>query len=416
MAKLTLAQRIAVTVAVLAALIGLSLTNLESTRSVSLFDPTEVFPKLSWLGLGFGPLLSGYFLIEVLALVVPPLRWRRVSGAGPRRPLVIAAWSVAVVVAALQCGMMARAAGELEIPALMMAATLLCWSLAIVANRFGVLNGFSVAVLASIDGFEAARRSWRMVQIDEASPGALLLAIGLLAAAAYSIVWLTRRPAAQPSLPVRAAPPVSGLGMTASAAALLSLPMTLANFVPAVNPLRQALQSSQVIYVTLWSAFTVAFTVFWSLVFFRPQAVASLWKRWNPGVDEVSVVLAARAAMPAALRDALVLNVAFTLAMQFTLPAAGSLVGAVLMIALVALDGLDEVRFRRKHGALVMVYELARVPEVDAVLHRLSSKGIEGFGRTRHYRAAFQFFGPHLPIEVMVPASRAEEARAVLAA
>lgn len=409
-------QRVLVTLAVLGVLIGLSLTNLESTRSVSLFDQNELFPKASWLGLGFGPLLSAYFFVEVIALVLPPLRWRRVSGAGPRRPLVVASWAVALVFAALQCGSMARASGELVLPASMMAATVLCWSLTIVADRFGILNGFSVAALASLDGLGSAQRSWRLFQSEDFSPGVLLLALATLAGAAYTIVWLTRRPVPQPSLPVRAVPPVSGLGMTASAGALLSFPVTLSTFVPELAPLGEALQRSQTLYVSLWVAFSVAFTVFWALVFFRPRAIAAMWKRWNPEVDEVSAVLAARAAMPAALRDALVLNVAFALAMQLTLPAAVSLVSVVLLTALVVLDGLDEVRFRRAHGELVSVHELARVAEVDAVLHRLSSKGIEAFARTRHYRAAFQFFGPHLPIEVLVPLARAEEARAVLAA
>lgn len=407
-------QRVLVTLGVFAALVGLSLVNLEPERS--LFAQAEVFPRLSWLGLGFGPLLSAYFIVEVIALVVPPLRWRRVSGASARRPLVIAAWVLGFGIAAFQCGVMLRAARSLEVPSAMMAGTLLCWGLALVASRFGVLNGFAVAALASLDGVESIQRVWRMAQTDEASPGVLLVAVALLVAAAYAVVWLVKRPALRTELPVRAPPPVSGLGMTASAAAMLSFPTTLANFVPSLAPLSQELRSSQALFLSSWVGMAVLFTVFWSLLFFRPRVVASMWKRWNPEVDEVSAVLAARAAMPTALRDALVLNVVFAMAMQFVLPAGVSLVGAVVVAVLVVLDGLDEVRFRRAHGAIVAVAELSRVPEVDAVLHRLSSRGIEAFARTRHYRAAFQFFGPHLPVEVMVPAGRAEEARLALAA
>ncbi|MER2560783.1 MAG: hypothetical protein ABTQ32_08695 [Myxococcaceae bacterium] len=410
-----IARRVLVTLAVAGALLGLALTNLESTRSVSLFDPQEVFPKLSWLGLGFGPLLSGYFVVEVIALVVPPLRWRRVSGATARRPLVVASWALGLCFAALQCGVMARAAGDLGLSVSLMAGTLICWALAIVANRFGLLNGFSVAGLVSVDAFTSLQRVWRTVQVEEASPGVALLAVALLGAAAYTTVWLTRRPALRAELPVRAPPPVSGLGMTASAAAMLSFPMTLANFTDAFAPLSRALMSSQALYVSLWVGLAIGFTVFWSLLFFRPAVVASMWKRWNPETDEVSAVLAARAAMPSALRDALVLNVAFALVMQLVLPGAVSLVGSVMLMMLVFVDGLDELRFRQAHGELVTVYEVSRVAEIDAVLHRLSSKGVVAFARTRHFRAAFQFFGPHLPIEVMVPTARAEEARSALA-
>lgn len=409
-------QRVLVTLGVLGVLIGLSLTNLESTRSVSLFDPTEVFPKLSWLGLGFGPLLNAYFIVEVVALVVPPLRWRRVSGSAARRPLVVTSWVLGLGLAALQCGAMARATGELALPSTMMAATVLCWGLVVVAHRFGLLNGFAVAALASVEGFTSLERLWRMVQSEEVAPGVLLVVLVLLATAAFAMVWLSRRPPLQPAMPVRAPPPSSGLGMTASAAALLSLPTTVANFVPALRPLSGALLSSQALYVSSWIGLSVLFTAFWSVLFFRPRVVASMWKRWNPELDEVSAVLAARAAIPVAIRDSLILNVAFALALQFVAPASVSLVGATLVTTLMLLDGFDELRFRRAHGALVAVYELSRVPEVDAVLHRLSSRGIAAFARTRHYRAAFQFFGPHLPIEVMVPAARADEARVALAA
>lgn len=408
-------QRVLVTLAVLGVLIGLSLTNLESTRSVSLFDPTEVFPKFSWLGLGFSPLLNGYFIVEVIALIVPPLRWRRVSGGAARRPLVIASWVLGLMLATVQCGVMARASGELGFSASMMAATLVGWALVVVAHRFGVLNGFSVAALASLDGFTSLQR-WRMVEREELAPGALLVVFGLLAAAAYAIVWLSRRPAAQPAIPVRAPPPVSGLGMAASASVLMSLPSTAANFVRSLQPFSRALQTSQLLFVASWLGVAALFTVFWSTLFFRPRVVASMWKRWNPELDDVSTLLAARAAVPTAIRDALNLNVAFALPMQLVAPISVSLVSAVMVTALVLLDGLDELRFRRAHGALVTVYELARVPEVDAVLHRLTSRGIAAFARTRHHRAAFQFFGPHLAIEVMVPAGRAAEARAVLAA
>jgi hypothetical protein len=55
------------------------------------------------------------------------------------------------------------------------------------------------------------------------------------------------------------------------------------------------------------------------------------------------------------------------------------------------------------------------VPEVDAVLHRLTTSGIPVVARARHYRAVDQFFAPNVPVEVMVPAARADEAKALLA-
>lgn len=138
-------------------------------------------------------------------------------------------------------------------------------------------------------------RVQRMVLEEMATPGAVLVLIGVLAGAVWTLTFLSRRAAPASEVPVRAPPPISGLGMTASAAALLSFPATLANFIPALHSSAVALQSSQLLFTSLWAALAVTFTVGWSLVFFWPRGVAALWKRWNPQLDETSAILAARA-------------------------------------------------------------------------------------------------------------------------
>ena len=92
-----------------------------------------------------------------------------------------------------------------------------------------------------------------------------------------------------------------------------------------------------------------------------------------------------------------------------------ALVAVALVATLIVLDGLDEWRFRVTHGELTTALEVQRLPEVDAVLHRLSSNGVPAVARARHYRAALQFFGPSVPVEVMVPVARADDAKALLA-
>lgn len=410
--------RIAVSLVALGALLGLSLISLEPTRPTSLFDPSiaraPFFPRLSWLGFGAAPLLTGFMIVELLAVMVPPLRWRRVSGEGPRRPLVYASWSLGLAIAALEAWSFSRTS-DLTLGAMMMAGTLASWGIVVAAGRYGLLNGFAVAALASLGALDDVMRVQRVVVQEEVAPGAVLVLVIVLAAAVWASLFLARRAAPTVEVPVRAPPPVSGLGMTASAGALLSFPATLANFFPVLRSPSQALQSSQVLFTSLWAGLAVLLTVGWSLAFFRPRAVAAVWKRWNPQLDETSAILAARALLPIAIRDALVLNVAFTVALELTLHLGGGLVSVALVTTLIVLDGLDEWRFRLAHGELASVLEVQRVPEVDAVLHRLTASGIPAVARSRHYRASLQFFGPNVPVEVLVPVTRADEAKALLA-
>lgn len=417
--KVSAPQRLAVSIAALGVMVGLSMISLESARPTSLLDAMSgrepYFPPFSWFGLGVRPLLVGFMLVELVCVAVPPLRWRRVSGEGPRRPLVYVSWGLGLALVALQAWSASRAAEDLLFGAKVMAGTLVVWGLTVAGGRFGLLNGFALAALASLGGLDDVQQVQRLLASDGVTPGAVLVLVAVLAGAVWTLTFLTRRPAPSAEVPVRAPPPISGLGMTATAGALLSLPAALSSFVPGMMDVQRTLQQSGSVYRALWIGLAVLPTIVWSFIYFRPRAVASVWKRWNPELDEVSATLAARALLPPGLRDALLLNVAFAVAIDVTLGFGTGLVAAALVATLIVLDGLDEWRFRVTHGALTTVLEVQRVPEVDAVLHRLSSNGVPAVARARHYRVVDQFFAPNVPVEVMVPAARADEAKALLA-
>lgn len=245
-------------------------------------------------------------------------------------------------------------------------------------------------------------------------PGALLLAVVATAGGAAALVALTRRSITAAPVPVRAAPPISGLGMTALAGAILSIPITLGAFFPGLDAPLRALLADRVYSTGLTVLIAAALTAFWGALFFRPRAVGAQWRRWNPSVDEVEAVAAARAAFPRAMAEALLLNVAFSSLIFATAQVGVSLPGSAMMLTLIALDALDEWRFRAEHPTARAVFALQRVPEVDALLHRLAEAGIPACARSRHYRAALQFFGPMVPVEVLVPEAHEAEASAVL--
>jgi hypothetical protein len=396
----------------------LSLVQLEPTRPVSLMDPVgSADPSgtaLSWLGFGVTPVVAAFVLVELVAVAVPAWRWRRVSGAVARRPLVFASWGLGLGFTALQAGALARASDDLALGGKAMVGTLVSWGLVLAVSRFGLMNGFAAALLASLVGLEEVQRLRGLLVLGELPPGLVLLLVAGVAGAVRTMVFMARRSGPPADVPVRAAPPISGLHLADVASALMTLPMTLASVVPGIVGRTHQLFSSRLLFTVLWALLASLLTVGLSLAYFRPRSVGAMWKRWNPSIDEVSAVLAARAALPPAIRDALVLNMAFAVALSVTVQVGASLVGAALLATVIVLDAVDEWRFRLAHGPLVVLLELHRVPEVDAVMHRLTTQQVPALARARHYRASQQFFGPNVPIEVMVPATRVDEAKALL--
>jgi hypothetical protein len=94
----------------------------------------------------------------------------------------------------------------------------------------------------------------------------------------------------------------------------------------------------------------------------------------------------------------------------------GPLVTGVLPLTLAGIDLTSEWSFRQRHGALERVWEVHRVYEIDALLRRLESEGLHPFARGRHLRAAFQFFGPFIPVSIVVPVAEAAKARELVGA
>jgi hypothetical protein len=91
----------------------------------------------------------------------------------------------------------------------------------------------------------------------------------------------------------------------------------------------------------------------------------------------------------------------------------GSVVGLLYALAAVA-DVLGEWRARCGAPDLVSVWPEHRLYAVDAGRAALSGAGIPVFARGVHYRTLGQFFTPYVPVELLVPASRAAEAEAIL--
>ena len=82
----------------------------------------------------------------------------------------------------------------------------------------------------------------------------------------------------------------------------------------------------------------------------------------------------------------------------------------------VALDLVAEWRARQKHGRLVAIWPVHQVALVQPVIDALARADIYAFPRAAYHRALLQFFGPHIPVVMLVPEAKAPEARAMIEA
>jgi hypothetical protein len=80
----------------------------------------------------------------------------------------------------------------------------------------------------------------------------------------------------------------------------------------------------------------------------------------------------------------------------------------------IAFDLFDEWRARRRHPDLVSVWPEHRPYAAHAARTILEQANIVVLLRGLHHRTCLQFFGPYVPVDIMVPAAYAEQALSLL--
>ena len=97
---------------------------------------------------------------------------------------------------------------------------------------------------------------------------------------------------------------------------------------------------------------------------------------------------------------------------QLDLPS--SILVPLVAVVAVVLDVVAEAAAIRRHGGLVAVWPEHRLYAVDGALAALERGGIPSLARSVHQRVLWHFFAPFIPIQIMVPRERAEEAGTLL--
>jgi hypothetical protein len=411
--KAELARRIAITVAGPALVLAATRIRLPGVSA-----QTELPPEvISIVAMGILPFLSAALLVEVAAALIPP--WRRLRHGGPagRAKLTLAMFALGFVLAAGQAwgisrylesyGFQERAimhpghATELLIVATLTAGSFALAILAQLISRYGLGNGFSVLLAGGL---------LTSLVTDTAHLGSAMvepLGLSILVGAQVVIAGLT----VAMVLPRQLRPhvlrgPTAGLVPLEMVPFLVYCTVHLGFLGLDVGPLSRLFEKLPRGFVAQGLIVATSGILF-SLAFNRPSVLRRLWG--TPDV-RAPLIAATRAGVLYVLAlMAVGVVVARVRPMGFFAEVAGTAV-----LTAIAVDLWAEGRTLLRHGQMVPVWPLHRLPDVDLALLTLSEAGIPAHPRAAAHRSLLQFFGPLFPVEILVPSHLASEGRTLL--
>jgi hypothetical protein len=401
--------------------------NLEVLRGAD-FDPST----FGIFAFGVGPIVSAALLVELAAVVVP--RWRplRHGGYPGRSRLWTATSALALALAAMQAFFILRWMSSSPPAMGLVPETFISKSLVLVVpvvgqfvllrlaeliDRHGTGHGLSVLIVAfalpTMTGVLTRTVAQRLAGDDRGMEGMLILALMAIVAVVVSVA---RRPGRgwerHPPRPELLTPAAGVLPYTATLLCV-GFPVALRPFVR----IDFWPTEGTPLYYGLEVVMLVGFSALFTRLLNRPGRVAALWRRGPGQLDEPTALEAARAAFGNGFGRAVALGLALAGVRSLGLQAHVGLDPLMMaVIGCVAVDLAGERRFRRDHGAVTAVWPLHRTYAVGPALSGLAAAGIPAFPRALRHGALVSFWGPYVPVELLVPAPRAEEAQALMRA
>ncbi len=370
----------------------------------------------SVIALGLAPIMAAYFLVELVALIVPALRWRRHDPAG-RLGLGRVTAVVAIALALVHGYLVARylesasafGIGFVDAPGLkfagmamisLVAGTLLLAVIAGVISEHGLGNGYGVMMAAAI-ALELIPNT------DVVNPFTAQFALGVVAfgtivtAACFVLRWRVGE-GKQPALRV----PSSGLSPLADSGAFISLVFSLTGLA-ANATLFDLLIWSNALHGWKVKLALVALTVpVWAWIFARPSVNERV--ALQGGIERVTRSTWLRATAVSALLVVGSAVIAVAAPLDTSLRVFVNPVSA-LVVAAVVLDVIADARARRAKLAVAAV--IHQPQHLGVVEHALAEAQLPYHLHASHLRTLFAFFGPWAPIHVLVEGDRAIEAR-----
>ncbi|MBK8480982.1 MAG: hypothetical protein IPL40_07375 [Proteobacteria bacterium] len=396
------------------------------------------------VGVALGVALAAFQVVELVALAVPSLRWRRSGGPRGRVALNRGAVALALVLALLwpALGAFVQAsdlgwataipagAAALLTPTRVVAALLhmllvaLVLALGAAVSRYGLGNGLSLFI-----GLEAAAMIARRAEEAATSAGAALAlrcgaavvlgVVGVGSLLLTTLRWSARRfgaGAVSGSEPSGLLCPSAGVVALQFASFVSLLPATLANLGLAPAAVwGAACAPGSTGYASVLAAATLVGAVAFSWLFYRPALLARL-RLPEAGADRSGATSRLNHSFRLALgvtlafyAGCLLLQHAVTVVAKVGLPLLASLLAAAITADL-WLEGRA-----RAAGPLLKVWELHQ-PYAQAVAREVLLTSARRFHlRAANHRALGLFFAPYAPIEVLVDEASAAQAAQALA-
>jgi hypothetical protein len=391
--------------------------------------------------LGLTPFLSAFLVVELIALVVPALRPLRHAGPEGRAKLqrasvvVAGAFAVYQAFALVQWGQAVNALSSLadgpmakiQPMAAVLAGAGALYATTVLVDRRGLGNGFSVVLVGSwLPGLVGAGGVWTLGGM--AGSSGVLIGLCLVAVLATVVVLTGHRRQGGASLPrlptcgtvplvvMASLPPLWALveGQFVSRALgdrVLSVVFGLLAFAHNVTTSDIPVDGWSWVAPTTFAAGLILLAAGLSFVFQRPSSVAELARQAKMLAPTGQ---SSRALVRAAALSSVFVLVLFGIAVFHAEGAASLPLLALTVLAAVALDVFGEIRARLEHGELVRAWPLHQLYAVDPALKVLRDVGIPAYPRGAYHRGLLHFFGPYVPVDILVPAARAAEADRVL--
>jgi hypothetical protein len=388
-------------------------------------------PAFSVVALGVMPILTAFFAVEVLALAVPWLRWRRHDPRGRvRLGQAVAALAIALALAqgyfaALYLESLSLGGAEviaspgltfrLLVMTSLAAGTMLLGALAGLIREHGLGNGYGALIVGGALVDLARPRLEGPGSLADLLDGGHALGLAALAVivslTAASLRWriadegTTDGDPRAPALRV----PASGVAVLGDGGGFAFLLVLLAGVGLGpllVDPMQWMIELEANRWIPIGLVVVLAVAYAW--LFARPSLLAPVAAR--AGLPPPAMSAWRRAALASA---ALLLAVHVIDHLASTAGAAMLASPAIAMAGTaVVLDAIADARAHRRRLAPAGV--LHQIQHAGSVERVLADAGIPCHLHASHLRTLAAFFGPWAPVIVLVPEAQAAEARQLL--
>ena len=420
-------KRFFVTVGIVAVYLGATKIALPTVTPTPAFGEGPRVAR-SIMELGVRPLLSGYLLVELAALLVPvwrPLRMGRPEG---RAKLQRASLLVGMLLALFQAVVLAiwlEKMGAATDPGsgfriitviALVGATAALVVLARIGDREGLGSGFSILLLAAAgpDIIGPLRNAYTAAQAGAIPTSALYNGAFSVAVLVGATLWLFSpyclpgaEPLDHPSLVSRPACGMAPLSVVPAVLMVATISTRLSNPGQAFGP-----QSAG--YFATALALSIPAALLFAFLFNPPDRIAEMWRSLSQNAGE------AIPRLKAVMLESVLFIALVMLVQAWVVRSVGAVfvpIATKIIIATgILCDLTREWHARRTNPHLTSIWEIHQSYAVAPSLRLLKAEGIHAFAKGMHLRALLQFFGPYIPVQILVPVEDARRANAFMQA